>query len=46
MYIELKTAIPTYIISTCAPTAEAEDIHKNKYYEALSDILYTLGFQC
>ena len=52
MYIELKTAVPTYIISTYAPTAEAEDIHKNKYYEVLSEtirklkkrgILYTLG---
>ena len=52
MYIELKTAVPTYIISTYAPTAEAEDIHKNQYYEVLREtvrklkkkcILYTLG---
>ena len=52
MYIELKTAIPTFIVSKYAPTAEAEDTHKNRYYEILHEcvqelkkkgIIYLLG---
>ena len=42
MYIEMKTAIPTYRISTYAPTAEAADIHKNQYYDTLNETVRKL----